>query len=69
MKVKVIKQFNDRFTKERREKGDLCEYSKERAEELEKEGFVTIEKIKQEQSKQNVEAADRLLFLSEKTKN
>lgn len=51
MKVKVIKQFNDRFTKERREKGDLCEYSKERAEELEKEGFVTIEKIKQEQSK------------------
>lgn len=40
MKVKVIKRFADRITKEMRKVGEVHDYSEERAKELIKNGFV-----------------------------
>lgn len=40
MNIKVIKRFNDRITKVRRNVGDICEYSDVRAKELIESGFA-----------------------------
>lgn len=40
MNIKVIKRFNDRITKVRRNVGDICEYSDARAKELMESGFA-----------------------------
>lgn len=40
MKVKIVKRFNDKFTKERRNVNDVCEYSDARAKELISTGFA-----------------------------
>lgn len=42
MKVKVLMQFNDKHTHERRDKDKVYEYPEKRAQELEKAGFVEI---------------------------
>lgn len=44
VKVKVLKKFNDRITKERRDVNKTYDYSEERAKELEKNGYVEIMK-------------------------
>lgn len=40
MKVKVLKQFADRYTKEIRKSGETCEYEEKRARELMEGGYV-----------------------------
>lgn len=52
MKVKVIKRFNDRFTKERREVGNEYDYPENRAKELEKSGYVEVVKQNKKPEKQ-----------------
>lgn len=42
MKVRVIKRFNDRHTRERREENKVYEYPEEGAKELEASGYVQI---------------------------
>ncbi|MDE6956823.1 MAG: hypothetical protein K2O96_01810 [Lachnospiraceae bacterium] len=44
MKIKVLKRFNDRITKERKNVGDICEYTDDRAKELISNGFAVEHK-------------------------
>lgn len=40
MKLRVIKKYNDKFTKERRKVGDVIEANDERAKDLIAQGFA-----------------------------